>query len=141
MIWQDFMFSDAIYWDNSDFLKSVNKESRDTMRQLQTHPSIAIWGANNENGIYCWQGQETEVAFRDLYWKNILDVVALYDVTRPYVSSSPSNGNETEEYPCKVYSGNNFFGDIHEYLYDQDCWNTSIYMKGRFVSEYGWQSW
>eukprot|EP01083_Nonionella_stella_P111343 326512_1 len=30
---------------------------------------------------------------------------------------------------------NPFYGDVH------DCWDTHIYVKARFVSEFGWQSW
>eukprot|EP01083_Nonionella_stella_P101737 288679_1 len=139
MIWQDFMFACAQYWTNPQWLKSVEKEVIDTVRDIQHHPSIAIWAANNENS--CRKGTESETAYVDLYWKAILNNVAALDpMMRPRVSSSPSNGNETEAVPCSdVY--NPFYGDVHQYLYNKDCWNTDIYVKARFVSEFGWQSW
>eukprot|EP01084_Bolivina_argentea_P281131 480967_1 len=143
LIWQDFMFACASYWDNKNWLKSVNKESHDFLRERQTYASIAIWAANNENGGDCHTGQESETAYRDLYWKNVLDVVKVLDPTRPKVSSSPSNGNETEQKPC-AFNGNTqdaYYGDVHQYLYNKDCWNIDIYVKARFVSEFGWQSW
>ena len=143
LIWEDFMFACAAYWDNGAFLDSVKKESVDFLRETQTHPSIAIWAANNENGADCHANTESETEYRDLYWKSILDYVSIYDPTRPKVSSSPSNGNETEAEPCP-FNGNTqdpYYGDVHQYLYNQDCWNTKIYVRARFVSEFGWQSW
>ena len=64
MIWQDFMFACATYWTNPVWLKSVAKEVKDTVRDIQHHPSIAIWAANNENGGACKPGQESETAVK-----------------------------------------------------------------------------
>ena len=52
----------------------------------------------------------------------MLDNVAILDpIMRPRVSSSPSNGNETEQAPC-AFNGNTqdpYYGDVHQYLYDK----------------------
>lgn len=51
LIWQDFMFACALYPVNDEFLKSVDLEIKQQVRRLQYHPSIAVWGGNNENEL------------------------------------------------------------------------------------------
>lgn len=33
-----------------------------------------------------------------------------------------------------------YYGDVHYYNYDSDCWDVSIFPRPRFTSEYGYQS-
>uniref|UniRef100_UPI002952ABA9 beta-mannosidase n=1 Tax=Panthera onca TaxID=9690 RepID=UPI002952ABA9 len=64
------------------------------------------------------------------------------DKTRPFITSSPTNGAESIEegwLSANPYDEN--FGDVHFYDYSNDCWNWKIFPKARFVSEYGYQSW
>ncbi|XP_074594166.1 beta-mannosidase isoform X2 [Brevipalpus obovatus] len=150
MVWQDFMFACATYPATDSFLKNVQAEVVQQMERLQHHPSVAIWAGNNEN----------ELAIASPWWPEILtrkptykrDYVALYFDTigktlaqvnpmAVYVPSSPSNGKETiKEGGIAVSPGDVRYGDVHFYGYNNDPWNYNYYPSGKFVSEYGIQS-
>ena len=69
MVWQEFMFADALYprdlvrlsiADNyyiyahcviQDFLANVKEEVKHVVRRLGHHPSIVLWSGNNENQV------------------------------------------------------------------------------------------
>ena len=149
LIWQDFMFACSMYPTNSEFLQSVKKEVTQQVRRLHHHPSVAIWAGNNENEAALrdnWYG--TSVNFNlykadyiKLYVDTIRPVVLAHDTTRPYVVSSPSNGEESEQ---EGYVAENpysrVYGDVHYYNYLADGWNPNNYPTTRFASEYGFQS-
>lgn len=150
MVWQDFMFACATYPATDSFLKNVQTEVVQQMERLQHHPSVAIWAGNNEN----------ELAIASPWWPEILtqkptykrDYVALYFDTigktlaqvnpvAVYVPSSPSNGKETiKEGGMAVNPADVRYGDVHFYEYTNDPWNYNYYPSGKFISEYGLQS-
>ena len=145
MIWQDFMFACATYPADDDFLRSVDAEVKTQIRRLQHHPSIAIWAGNNENeiGIAGWWPQldQYKVDYRKLYVDHIMKIVEDHDTSRPFVSSSPSNGLESvkENYTASN-PGSGFYGDVHFYDDGAELWNYHEFPNARFVSEYGFQS-
>ncbi|XP_032716740.1 beta-mannosidase isoform X2 [Lontra canadensis] len=84
MVWQDFMFACALYPTNRDFLNSVRAEVAYQIRRLKYHPSIIIWGGNNENEAalmmnwYNIPARELHTYIKDyvvLYVKNIRKIV------------------------------------------------------------------
>ncbi|XP_044080325.1 beta-mannosidase isoform X2 [Neovison vison] len=84
MVWQDFMFACALYPTNQDFLNSVRAEVAYQIRRLKYHPSIIIWGGNNENEAalmmnwYNIPARELHTYIKDyvvLYVKNIRKIV------------------------------------------------------------------
>ncbi|XP_047711537.1 beta-mannosidase isoform X5 [Prionailurus viverrinus] len=151
MVWQDFMFACALYPTDQGFLDSVRAEVAHQIRRLKSHPSIIIWGGNNENEAALMMNwfnihtSELHTYINDyvvLYVKNIRQIVLARDKTRPFIISSPTNGAESIEegwLSANPYDKN--FGDVHFYDYSNDCWNWKIFPKARFVSEYGYQSW
>eukprot|EP01084_Bolivina_argentea_P234945 395497_1 len=139
LIWEDFMFAEwSGYWGNANFLKSVSKETIDTVRYLQYRPCIAIWAGNNED-TSC---SKHPTSYSALYFSSILDNIEIYDASiyRPRVVGSPSMGNETESNPCMDWS-NIYYGDKHYYNYQLDCWNWTTFLRSRFQSEFGYISW
>jgi beta-mannosidase len=63
------------------------------------------------------------------------------DKSRPYVSSSPSNGLEDEKENWTAKNpGDWHYGDVHFYCYLCDLWKWETYPQPRFASEYGIQS-
>ncbi|KAF5301663.1 hypothetical protein FQA39_LY10710 [Lamprigera yunnana] len=149
LIWQDFMFACSMYPITKEFLKNVRIEVKQQVQRLQYHPSIAIWAANNENEVALsqnWYRTQDNFSlykkdFETLYVDTIKKQVILQDSTRPFLTSSPTNGieSENEGYVAKN-AQSNLFGDVHFYNYLVDGTETSVYPISRFVSEYGYQS-
>jgi beta-mannosidase len=150
MVWQEFMFACAMYPRDEPFLANVRAEVRDQVRRLMHHPAIVAWSANNENEAALGWFVDT-LLHRDVY---VVDYVKLYidtvlmelwahDRSRPFLPSSPSQG-ALVQHPFYAMRwglpGSNFYGDVHYYNYDADCTDITKYPTGRFISEYGYQS-
>ena len=64
-----------------------------------------------------------------------------HDLSVPFVTSSPTNGKKTQDYPYFIadnpYDPN--YGDVHYYNYKDDCRDWRNFPKARFVSEFGYQ--
>ncbi|KAF2905512.1 hypothetical protein ILUMI_00678, partial [Ignelater luminosus] len=150
MIWQDFMFACAMYPTDDNFLNSVKSEVRHQVRRLQYHPSIVVWAGNNENEAALrqnWYGTKDNLElyhtdYKILYVETIRKELLLSDDSRPYLTSSPTNGiqsDEKEDYLAKNPQSH-FYGDVHFYNYDNNSWDSRYYPLTRFASEYGYQS-
>ncbi|NXY48253.1 MANBA mannosidase, partial [Ceuthmochares aereus] len=151
MIWQDFMFACALYPTDKNYLESVRAEVSHQVRRLKSHPSIILWSGNNENEAaiasnwFSIPYADREVYIKDyvmLYVKNIQEIVLTEDKSRPFITSSPTNGLESvREGWLSQNPYDTHYGDTHFYDYSSDCWNWTVYPKTRFASEYGFQSW
>ncbi|BFZ22342.1 hypothetical protein BsWGS_25381 [Bradybaena similaris] len=150
LIWQDMMFSVAMYPVYQEFLDSVATEIRHQIRRLKHRPSILCWAGSNENEAALrqnWFGTSRNYSlyyndYVELYVKVIKVIVQSEDPTRDYLTSSPSNGKESEQegYVAKN-PASEFYGDIHYYDYSVDQWNASSFEIPRMASEYGVQAW
>lgn len=150
LIWQDMMFAVSLYPVDSPFLENVALEVQQQVRRLQRHPSIVAWAANNENEeaiAYVWWPQmllrmlQYRRDYRRLYIQTIMPVIGKYDVSRPFLSSSPSNGRVTSMTSwISVNPNSNNNGDTHYYNYMSNAWDPATYPLARFVSEHGLQS-
>ncbi|XP_041969439.1 beta-mannosidase [Aricia agestis] len=149
LVWQDLLFACSMYPAHHEFLENVKTEVEQNVIRLQHHPSVAIWGGNNENEVALrgnWYDTETQFdrykrEYITLYVDTIKPVVEALDPTRRYLVSSPSNGIKSEQ---DGYIAENpydpHYGDTHYYNYVADNWDFSIYPNTRFASEYGFQS-
>lgn len=74
------------------------------VRRLQHHASIALWAANNENEAALrdnWYGTGENFTlyakdYVELYVNTVRDEALKYDNTRDFLTSSPTNGIESE---------------------------------------------
>ncbi|KAJ8947266.1 hypothetical protein NQ318_014162 [Aromia moschata] len=150
LIWQDFMFACSLYPVNENYLSTVVDEVRHQVKRLRSHASIAIFSGNNENeGVLRdnWYGTQNNFEqYKSDYVKLYIDTIRteflrLTHDRGLFVSSSPSNGKETEEegYVAEQPSST-FYGDVHYYNYVFDSFDSNIYPVPRFASEYGYQS-
>eukprot|EP00041_Stephanoeca_diplocostata_P022641 m.542306 g.542306 ORF g.542306 m.542306 type:complete len:1018 (+) comp22116_c1_seq1:202-3255(+) len=143
MIWEDLMWACAQYAVPPAYLQSAAKEVRDNVKRMQAQPSIVLWAGNNEDEKDLSQGQDVAHirAYADLTFLTGLSNVSAIDTSRPLSGSSPSDGNETAEHPFSWNHQSEFYGDVHNYLYDVDSWDHTVYKRPRFMSEFGLQSW
>ena len=93
MVWQDFMTGCSTFPQDDRFAKLQEEEVRHVVMRFRNHPSVAIWSGNNENdGAFKWSslpGQARNPNLDRNSRKTIPDVLFEYDVTRPYLPSSP----------------------------------------------------
>ena len=153
MIWQDFMFACATYPTNLEFLRNVENEIRYQVLRLRGHPSLVVWAGNNENEALVgnnWFGTNSdrslyEEDYRKLYIDLIQRLLTKLDsvVSRPYLSSSPTNGDHSGiENPNWVSQNPQDlkYGDMHFYDYYFNSWEPSSWPIPRLSSEFGIQS-
>ena len=146
LVWQDFMFACAMYPADNRFSENVKKEVIYNIKRLRNHPSIALWCGNNENyeGWNHWgwqkiyseeQRENIEKDYKKLFLELLSQLVKEYDGERDYIHTSPLTN----------WGGKlNTRGDVHYW----GIWHgkepfenfTKPEKIGRFVSEYGFQS-
>ncbi|XP_022090412.1 beta-mannosidase-like [Acanthaster planci] len=150
LVWQDLQFACAMYPVGAAFLSSVTEEVVQQVRRLSSHPSVIAWSANNENEVALrqnWYGTAKNFSlyqkdYVTLYVNTILKALNEENAILPSVSSSPSNGPESQKEGWVAKDPTDpHYGDVHYYNYAADCWDVSVYPKPRFASEYGFQSW
>ncbi len=148
LVWQDFMFSCALYPATDEFLESVEAEVRYQVRRLANHPSLALWCGNNENemSLVNWfdDNPHIEAFYTDyerLNDQTIAPVVAEEDPSRTFWPGSPSSGglfaDEGELDPHDQSRGDIHYWDV---WHDGEPFEDYLTVKPRFVSEFGYQS-
>jgi len=147
MVWQDFMFANAMYPDTKAFLDNVRNEAIQNIVRLRQHPSLVLWCGNNEidEGWKNWGWQKEfgytprdsadiyktcRIIFNDILYNS----VRRFDTLRPYIPTSPMHGWGRPESMKE--------GDSH---YWGVWWGKEPFSKyqektGRFMSEFGFQS-
>jgi len=100
MLWQEFMYACAMYPATPTFyLHEATEEARQQVLRLNSHPSVVIWGGNNENEAAFQWFPETKKhpgryhrEYELLFVKLLRDQLLSLDPGALYVDSSPSNG-------------------------------------------------
>jgi beta-mannosidase len=152
LIWQDFMFACANYPTYTEYLESVEVEARQNVRRLRNHPSLVLWGGNNEDyqiveryGLQydpddddpnAWL--KTNFPARYIYERLLPRVVREESSNVLYHPSSPfGDGKST------VLKVDPTIGDVHQW----NMWHGTMEpyqrlpdMSGRFVSEFGMEA-
>lgn len=147
LIWQDFMFANAMVPGDSAFVENVKQEAIDQVIRLRHHPCIAVWCGNNEiseawNNWGFRNDNVLKAGVNDNIWNDYLrifdtilpQVVHAYDSGRAYIESSPKFGRAHKESYTQ--------GDSHYWgvWWDQEPFTSYETHVGRFMSEYGFQS-
>ena len=107
----------------------------------QYHPSIIVWSGNNENEAAIaqnWYGTNNDEKqyidmYGQLYFDTVKSNVTSLDTSRPFISSSPSNGDETASNPVDQNPQDEFRGDVHYYNYLADCWVILIHYWKKWI--------
>lgn len=145
LVWQDFMFSCALYPGDNQMIESIREEAVYQIKRLRNHPSLALWCGNNEvhNGWQDWGWQDLYTpsqrdsisTYYDRIFKEVLpNAVSLYDRGRSYSHTSPIWGWGHDE--C-ITDGDSHYWGVWWGEEPFEVWNEKT---GRFMSEYGFQS-
>ncbi len=144
LVWQDFMFSCALYPSNAEFLENVEKEITHQVKRLKDHPCIAIWCGDNEDlGALNWFA--VSMLNRERYLTDyiklnttIRKVVKKEDPDRKWWPSSPCAGDD--DYSDNWHDDSK--GDMHYWSVWHEGKPFEAYYEviPRFCSEFGFQS-
>ncbi|MCX7027640.1 MAG: glycoside hydrolase family 2 protein [Spirochaetes bacterium] len=145
MIWQDCMFSCALYPSSLDFLAKVEEEVRHQVKRLASHPSLALWCGNNEAlGAITWYEESRKSPARyivdyDRLTAGVLGrVIHELDPGRLFWPSSPSAG--PDDFSDNWHSDER--GDMHfwQVWHEGRPFSDYLSVQPRFCSEFGFQS-
>ncbi len=150
MVWQDFNFSCALYPSDSAFLNNVKVEAEEQVRRIAQHPCVVLWCGNNEvkNGWEDWGWQQQyqwtpeqiatlQHGIDTLFGINgiLANAVKQYDpLNRAYITSSPLFGWGHPE--CVTHGDSHYWG----VWWGEQPFEMYKEKTGRFMSEYGFQS-
>jgi beta-mannosidase len=145
LIWQDFMFANAMYPADTAFLANVRAEAAQQLRRLRNHPSVALWCGNNEieEGWRNWgwqrpyNGQQVLAiwaAYEEIFYRLLPEAVASHDSGRFYWPSSPSIGWSQPQSLTR--------GDAHYWgvWHGREPFEVLRQKLPRFMSEFGFQA-
>ena len=150
MVWMDFNFSTMLYPDNHEMLESIKKEAIQNVARIAKHPCVVLWCGNNEvkNGwedwgwqdVYHWtpeQRARLQHGIDTLFDENGILAQAVRDhdpLCRPYIATSPLYGWGHHE--CVTHGDSHYWG----VWWGEEPFEMYKEKTGRFMSEYGFQS-
>ncbi|MFD0671445.1 glycoside hydrolase family 2 protein [Cohnella sp. GCM10027633] len=157
LVWQDFMFACSMYPGDQAFLDNVRAEAEDNVRRLRNHPSIALWCGNNEidaawqhyneDGGWGWkkaysteQREKIWADYESVFHRVLPEVV---EALAPDIAYWPSSPMQMQANDASMHAGNATpHGDIHFWAvwHAQEPFENYKNNVGRFMSEYGFQS-
>ena len=146
MVWQDFMFANAMYPGTKDFFDNVRIEAIQNIVRLRQHPSIAVWCGNNEidegwknwgwQKQYKYSAEDSASIYRDyrmLFTVILPNAVKKFDTTRAYIPTSPLYGWGRKE---SLKEGDSHYWGVWWGKEPLTAYNDKV---GRFMSEFGFQ--
>jgi len=145
LVWQDFMFSCALYPATTAFLENVRQEARWQVQRLRDRACLALWCGNNENlGSLKWYPESKSNRDRYLVDYDRLNegvlgaAVRELDPSRLFWPSSPCGG--TNDYSDCWHDDRR--GDMHFWSvwHEGKPFEAYLDVKPRFCSEFGYQS-
>lgn len=159
MVWQDFIFAGTPYPDSPDMLQSIREEARQQISRIAKHPCVVLWCGNNEvkNGWedWGWQSQFNWTPEQRARLEKAMDTIFGYSSTssntsttsilaqavrdcdplqRPYITTSPLYGWGHPE--CVTHGDSHYWG----VWWGEEPFEKYAAKTGRFMSEYGFQS-
>ena len=150
MVWMDFNFSCTLYPDNHDMLESIREEVYQNVRRIAKHPCVVLWCGNNEvkNGwedwgwqdVYKWtpeQRARLQHAIDTIFGEDGILAHSVRDcdpMHRPYITTSPLYGWGHPE--CVTHGDSHYWG----VWWGEEPFERYAEKTGRFMSEYGFQS-
>lgn len=157
MVWQDFMFACSMYPGDPEFLDSVTREAEDNLKRLRNHPCIALWCGNNEidsawahyveDGGWGWkkdytpeQREQIWADYEAIFHRILPQAVERHGGGVAYLPSSPIRkltGDADQHALVVTGEGDVHYWGVWHAVEPFDNYNLRV---GRFMSEYGFQS-
>ena len=135
MVWQDFMTACAVPPQDDDFAACFRRETLSVVLRLRNRASLVLWAGDNENDLasqWLLGNRARDPNTYRISREVIPNVLREYDVTRPYLPSSPYVTKEA--FAKKVEPA-----EDHMWNGPRGWWKTDYYVKAPcwFCSEGG----
>lgn len=137
VVWHDFLFACSVYpGDDDEFYDEIRKEATWNVREFSHHPSLIVWGGNNENEWIFWDETTDKLPMADyVIYEHLLPLVLRTEkINVFYWPSSPHSKD-------KIFPNDPYTGDQHPWGvgFGQDDVNFLGYRKyeDRFANEGG----
>ena len=147
VVWQEFMFACAAYPTHVQFQVDVASEIHQQSLRIINHPSIALFGFNNENeNSFDWFEETVinsalyAIDYYALFISNVRQSLRRVAPHAVYVDTSPSNGIYREDPVYEKRWGDvmdETRGDVHFYEYGANLLSDDVFPKAKFISEFG----
>ena len=140
LIWQDFMFACLMYpFYEDDFRENVLTEIKYQIMRIKSHPSLCLWGGNNEvETMFAYMPENMKIVqwYKKFFYEILKDLVTELDPDTPYIETSPIG-----ESFRKCVTGDDH-GDTHMWTvwHGQKPLNYYRSRPTRFCSEFGLES-
>ncbi len=140
LLWQDFMFACLMYpFYEDDFRENVLKEIEYNVNRIKSHPSLCLWGGNNEiETMFSYMPENMKIVqwYKKFFYEILADFVNKLDPDTPYIPTSPIG-----ESFRKGVTGDSH-GDTHMWnvWHGQKPLNYYRSRPTRFCSEFGLES-
>jgi len=140
MVWQVFMFACSYYPDRKWFLKKIEKEATQIIKQLRNHPSLTLWCGNNEidqmhkEGKF---GKGKKFYGKTIYHDILPKLIAELDSTTAYIPTTPFSDTHT---PNDTTSGTFHQWQVWSQYQPVRNYRPAEEETPRFVTEFGMQS-
>ncbi len=144
LVWQDFMFANAMYNHDKEFLDNIAHEIEDNIKRLRHHASLAIWCGNNEieelwDGRWRrnnWGTPALKANYIKLFESFIPELVEKYDPDRFYWPSSPSSYGSFDDPNGQQHGDMHYWGVWHA----DEPFTAFRDLYPRMMTEFGLQS-
>lgn len=138
MIWQDFMFACYTPAQDSRMLDNVKHEAECVVKMLRHHPSIILWAGDNEIDELHIENY-VNPGLNKINREILPRAVAMNDLSRPYLASSPYFAEESYKAYYKGNGEDDIFPERHLWG-ARDYFKADFYKNSRahFVSETGY---
>lgn len=144
LVWQDFMFANAMYNYDKAFLDNIAHEIEDNIKRLRHHACLAIWCGNNEieelwDGRWRrnnWGTPVLKANYIKLFELFIPELVEKYDPDRFYWPSSPSSYGSFDDPNGEQHGDMHYWGVWHA----DEPFTAFRNLYPRMMTEFGLQS-
>lgn len=144
LVWQDFMFANAMYNYDKPFLDNIAHEIEDNIKRLRHHACLAIWCGNNEieelwDGRWRrnnWGTPVLKANYIKLFELFIPELVEKYDPDRFYWPSSPSSLGSFDDPNGEQHGDMHYWGVWHM----DEPFTAFRNLYPRMMTEFGLQS-
>ena len=125
MVWQDFMMACTVPPQDDGFAAKMAEEVRFQVLRLRDHASLVLWAGDNENdqaGSWTLAPRHRDPNTNRITREVIPNVLKEFDVTRPYLPSSPFVSRD-------AFAGRSKPSEDHLWGGERGWWKTDYYVK------------